>query len=84
MPPITMDMSATPGENTTRRDIADVRMEIEKVRLEIEKVRLETEKVRTETKAVEAHLLKWQLGVGATIILALGSVMAKGFGWLGF
>ena len=36
--------------------------------------------VRLEMKSMEMRLLKWQIGLAITVI----TVMAKGFGWLGF
>ncbi|WP_370791039.1 peptidase M23 [Bilophila wadsworthia] len=76
-------------------EIEKVRAETEKIRSElktdIEKVRAETEKVRLEVRETEARLkadnekvkydlLKWQIGGW----IALATIMAKGFGWLGF
>lgn len=76
-------------------EIEKVRAETEKIRSElktdIEKIRAETEKVRLEVRETEARLkadnekvkydlLKWQIGGW----IALATIMAKGFGWLGF
>ena len=36
--------------------------------------------VRLEMKSMEMRLLKWQIGIAAATI----TIMAKGFGWLGF
>ena len=78
-----------------KTDIEKIRAETEKIRSElktdIEKVRAETEKVRLEVRETEARLkadnekvkydlLKWQIGGW----IALATIMAKGFGWLGF
>ena len=35
---------------------------------------------KVDLKELELRLLKWQLAIG----LALATIMAKGFGWLGF
>ncbi|WP_302553231.1 peptidase M23 [uncultured Bilophila sp.] len=76
-------------------EIEKVRAETEKIRSElktdIEKIRAETERVRLEVRETEARLkadnekvkydlLKWQIGGW----IALATIMAKGFGWLGF
>ena len=61
-----------------------MQVEIEKVRAETEKIRSELktdiEKVRGEVEKVKYDLLKWQIGGW----IALATIMAKGFGWLGF
>lgn len=46
----------------------------------LEGVRRDIQDVRLEIKATELRLLKWQFAIA----LALGAIMAKGFGWLGF
>ena len=82
---------ASRKELATKGDVQDVRLEIEKVRAEIEKVRAElkidiekvrvdVEKVRADLGMVKYDLLKWQIGGW----IALATIMAKGFGWLGF
>lgn len=35
---------------------------------------------RADLKELELRLLKWQFGIA----LALATIMAKGFGWIGF
>ncbi len=47
---------------------------------DVAEVRLEIEKLRAETKAMETRLLKWQVGIAVAML----TIMAKGFGWLGF
>ena len=64
---------ASRKELATKGDVQDVRLEIEKVRAEIEKV-------RADLGMVKYDLLKWQIGGW----IALATIMAKGFGWLGF
>ncbi len=64
----------------TKGDIQDVRTEIQDVRTEIQDVRNEVQDVRLEMKSMEMRLLKWQIGIAAATI----TIMAKGFGWLGF
>ena len=72
----------------TKEDLREtelrMQVEIEKVRAETEKIRSELktdiEKVRAETEKVKYDLLKWQIGGW----IALATIMAKGFGWLGF
>ena len=62
---------------------ADLRTNIEKVRAdlttEIERVRAEVEKVRVDVEKSKYALLKWQIGIGLTLL----TVMARGFGWIG-
>ena len=72
----------------TKEDLREtelrMQVEIEKVRAETEKIRSELktdiEKVRGEGEKVKYDLLKWQIGGW----IALATIMAKGFGWLGF
>ena len=72
----------------TKEDLREtelrMQVEIEKVRAETEKIRSELktdiEKVRGEVEKVKYDLLKWQIGGW----IALATIMAKGFGWLGF
>lgn len=72
----------------TKEDLREtelrMQVEIEKVRAETEKIRFELktdiEKVRGEVEKVKYDLLKWQIGGW----IALATIMAKGFGWLGF
>ena len=72
----------------TKEDLRETEL---RMQVEIEKVRAETEKVRLEVRETEARLkadnekvkydlLKWQIGGW----IALATIMAKGFGWLGF
>ena len=63
---------ATRKDLATRGDVLDTRLEIEKVRAEVEKVRVDVEKSKYA-------LLKWQIGIGLTLL----TVMARGFGWIG-
>ena len=77
-----------------KSDIESTRAEVEKVRAdlttrieqvsadlrtEIEKVRAEVEKVRVDVEKSKYALLKWQIGIGLTLL----TVMARGFGWIG-
>lgn len=47
---------------------------------DVHDLRIEIEKLRSEMQKTKYDLLKWQTGIGFLII----SVIAKGFGWLGF
>ncbi len=47
---------------------------------DIQEVRLEIEKVRAEMQKIKYDMLKWQFGIA----VALATIMAKGFGWIGF
>ena len=87
------------SELRLQKEIEIVRAEIKETELrlqkEIEIVRGETEKVRAELKETELRLLneiektknsllKWQFSIAITITITLATIMAKGFGWLGF
>ena len=71
-------------ELATKEDIGLLKIDIEQVRADLRTTELrlqkEIEQVRGEIKSTEYRLLLWQLGIGVAII----SLMAKGFGWLGF
>ncbi len=60
----------TKKELATKEDVLFVRADLRETELRLQK----------EIKATEYRLLVWQLGIGIAII----SIMAKGFGWLGF
>ena len=67
----------TKKELATKGDLRETELRLQK---EIEQVRKEIEQVRVEIKSTEYRLLLWQIGIGVAII----SLIAKGFGWLGF
>ncbi len=66
-------------DEASRKDLA-TKGDIQDVRTEIQDVRNEVQDVRLEMKSMEMRLLKWQIGIAAATI----TIMAKGFGWLGF
>ncbi len=61
----------------SKADFEQLRADLRETELRLQK---EIEQVRGEIKGTEFRLLVWQLGIGLAII----SIMAKGFGWLGF
>jgi len=66
---------------------ADLTLDMEKLRgefrTEIEKTRAEIEKSRAEAAKMNHSMLKWMIGIWASMGLGLLLAMAKGFHWLG-
>ena len=47
---------------------------------DIQELHLEIEKIRTSVEKTKFDMLKWQIAIGIAII----TLMAKGFNWIGF
>ena len=79
----TSGRKAEPAKETEKIR-SELKTDIEKIRAETERVRLEVRETEARLKAdnekVKYDLLKWQIGGW----IALATIMAKGFGWLGF
>ena len=58
----------------TKGDLRETELRLQK---EIRELEL---KVQAEIQRNKYDLLKWQIGIGFTLV----AIMAKGFGWLGF
>lgn len=65
----------------TKGDLKDLRFEMQEMK---EDLQLEMQEIKNglqnEMQKMRYDLLKWQAGFA----VALGAIMAKGFGWLGF
>ena len=64
-----------------QKEIAIVRGETEKLRAELKETEL---RLLNEIEKTKNSLLKWQFSIALTITITLATIMAKGFGWLGF
>ena len=64
--------------------LAEERTKTLVTRDDLEPIKADLATLRAEINNVENRMLKWQIGIGCSILSVLGGIMARGFGWLGF
>lgn len=72
-------------ELATKRDLRETKVCLQNNIRETElRLQKEIEIARGEIRPSEIRLLKWQIGIAVSTVITLGSLIAKGFGWMGF